>query len=61
MFVLGLQGSPRTKGGNTSILLSTFLTEAKSLGAYTQHLDVARRKISPCQECGNCERRFLSH
>ncbi len=55
MFVLGLQGSPRIKGGNTSILLSTFLTEAKSLGAYTEHLDVARRKISPCQECGTCE------
>lgn len=55
MFVLGLQGSPRTKG-NTSILLSTFLAEAERLGARTQHLDVARKNISPCQECGTCEK-----
>lgn len=55
MFVLGLQGSPRIKG-NTSILVSTFLTEAQRLGAYTQRLDVARMKISPCQECGTCDR-----
>jgi len=55
MFVLGLQGSPRTKG-NTSILLSTFLTEAERLGAHTRHLDVARKNISPCQECGTCEK-----
>ncbi len=56
MFVLGLQGSPRIKG-NTSILLSTFLTEAESLGAYTRRLDVARERISPCQECGTCEKK----
>lgn len=55
MFVLGLQGSPRTEG-NTSILLSTFLTEAEKLGAHTKHLDVARKNISPCQECGTCEK-----
>jgi multimeric flavodoxin WrbA len=56
MFVLGLQGSPRIKG-NTSILLSTFLNEAKSLGAYTKRLDVARMSITPCQECGTCEKK----
>ncbi|PXF54887.1 MAG: flavin reductase [Deltaproteobacteria bacterium] len=55
MFVLGLQGSPRIKG-NTGILLSTFLAEAESLGAYTKHLDVARMSITPCQECGTCEK-----
>lgn len=55
MFVLGLQGSPRTKG-NTSILLSNFLAEAERLGARTQHMDVARKNISPCQECGTCEK-----
>jgi protein-tyrosine-phosphatase/putative NADPH-quinone reductase len=55
VFVLGLQGSPRTKG-NTTILLSTFLTEAERLGARTQHLDVARKNISPCQECGTCDK-----
>jgi len=55
MFVLGLQGSPRIKG-NTSILLSAFLDEAVSLGAYTKRLDVARMSITPCQECGTCEK-----
>jgi arsenate reductase len=55
MFVLGLQGSPR-RNGNTSILLSTFLTECEGLGAHTHYLDVPRKKISPCVECGSCER-----
>ena len=55
MFVLGLQGSPRTTG-NTSILLSSFLTEAERLGAHTLHLNVVRKTISPCQECGTCEK-----
>ena len=54
MFVLGLQGSPRVKG-NTSILLSTFLTEAERLGARTEYLDVAKKNISPCLECEVCE------
>jgi arsenate reductase len=56
MFVLGLQGSPRVKG-NTSLLLSTFLAEAKRLGARTQNIHVARKDISPCQECNNCEKK----
>ena len=54
MFILGLQGSPRIKG-NTSILLSSFLTEAERLGARVKHIDVAKMDISPCQECGICE------
>ena len=56
MLVVGLQGSPRVKG-NTSILLSTFLTEAERLGARTEYLDVAKRNISPCLECGVCEQK----
>ncbi|NVM57027.1 MAG: NAD(P)H-dependent oxidoreductase, partial [Desulfobacterales bacterium] len=55
MLVLGLQGSPRREG-NTRILLSTFLAEAERLGARTHHLDVASKNISPCQECGTCEK-----
>jgi arsenite transporter/arsenate reductase (thioredoxin) len=54
MFVLGLQGSPRVKG-NTSLLLSSFLMEAERLGAQAQHLNVAKKNITPCQECGVCE------
>ena len=55
MFVLGLQGSPRVKG-NTNILLSAFLEEVQRLGARTKYLDVAKKNISPCQECGTCEK-----
>ncbi len=56
MFILGLQGSPRTKG-NTSVLLSAFLEEAERLGARTEYLDVAKKNISPCKECGTCEKK----
>ncbi len=56
MLVLGLQGSPR-KNGNTHILLSTFLKEAEALGARTQQLRAAGQQISPCRECGTCERK----
>ncbi|RJP56273.1 MAG: flavin reductase [Deltaproteobacteria bacterium] len=55
MFILGLQGSPR-KNGNTSILLASFLTEAERLGARTYNLEVTSKRITPCQECGTCER-----
>jgi arsenate reductase len=55
MFVLGLQGSPRTKG-NTNALLGAFLSEAERLGARTLRLDIAKMDISPCRECGTCER-----
>ena len=56
MFVLGLQGSPRTKG-NTSVILSAYLSEAERLGAQTEHLDVAKKNISPCKECGTCDKK----
>ena len=55
MFVLGLQGSPHIKG-NTSLLLSAFLAEAERLGARTHQVHVARQNISPCLECGTCEK-----
>lgn len=56
MFVLGLQGSPRLKG-NTGLLLSEFLAETERLGARTLRVDVAASNISPCQECGTCEKK----
>lgn len=55
MFVLGLQGSPRLKG-NTNFLVSAFLDRAEELGARTLRVDVARKTIFPCLECGTCER-----
>jgi multimeric flavodoxin WrbA len=56
MFILGLQGSPR-KNGNTSTLLSSFLSQAEILGVQTHTLDVAAMNITPCQECGTCEKK----
>ena len=56
MLVLGLQGSPR-KNSNTDVLLSSFLDEAKRLGAGIAKIDIARKNIEPCRECGNCERK----
>jgi len=56
MFVLGLQGSPRIKG-NSAVLLSGFLDEAARLGARTELVNVAKKKITPCQECGTCEKK----
>lgn len=55
MFVLGLQGSPRTEG-NTSRLLAAFLAEAERCGAHVETLDVAGKKIHGCIGCGHCER-----
>ena len=56
MLVLGFQGSPRT-GGNTDILLSTFLEEAQNLGADTIKIEPAKMNISPCVECRTCEKK----
>jgi arsenate reductase (thioredoxin) len=56
MFVLGLQGSPRIKG-NSALLLSAFLDEAEKLGARTTLVHAAQQKITPCQECGTCEKK----
>jgi len=56
MLVLGLQGSPRIKG-NSALLLSAFLEEARRLGARTEVVNVAKKAITPCQECGTCEKK----
>lgn len=56
MFVLGLQGSPRSKG-NTSTLLSAFLDQVEALGGHVQNLDVTKMKVLPCRGCGNCEKK----
>jgi multimeric flavodoxin WrbA/protein-tyrosine-phosphatase len=55
MFVIGLQGSPR-KDGNTGLLLDSFLNEAKSVGARICKIEVANEDITPCKECGTCEK-----
>ena len=54
MFILCIQGSPR-KDGNTSILISEFMDEAKNLGAEAEIIEIANKKIFPCIECNTCE------
>ena len=56
MLVLGLMGSPRKKG-NTNYLLSSFLDEAKRLGARTHTVMVCQKKIEPCRELIVCEKK----
>jgi arsenite transporter/arsenate reductase (thioredoxin) len=56
MLILGLQGSPR-KNGNTSFLLSTFMTAAEKFGARTHVIDVTRKEIIPCKEYTVCEKK----
>lgn len=55
MLVVGLQGSPRIEG-NTNFLLETYLSEVQKLGGRTIRIDIARKKIAPCIECGHCDR-----
>jgi multimeric flavodoxin WrbA/protein-tyrosine-phosphatase len=56
MLILGLQGSPRKKG-NTSFLLSTFMTAAEKFGARTHVIDVTRKEVIPCKEYTVCEKK----
>jgi multimeric flavodoxin WrbA/protein-tyrosine-phosphatase len=56
MLILGLQGSPRKKG-NTSHLLSAFLSAAEKRGAETRCIHVAEKNILPCKEYVVCEKK----
>ena len=50
MYILGINGSPRT-GGNTDILLDKALEGAKKKGARTEKVILNNLKMCPCQEC----------
>ena len=56
MFVLCIQGSPR-KEGNTAVLISEFVDEAKGLGAEVRSIEISEMNISPCIECKMCEKK----
>lgn len=51
--VLGLGGSPRTKG-NTDLLLDQALAGASRAGAQVEKIVLNRVRARPCQECGSC-------
>ncbi len=52
--MLGISGSPR-KGGNTDALLDAALKGAENSSASVEKLYLCDLKISPCQECHQCE------
>ena len=54
MKILAFNGSPRTTEGVTDQLLQLFLDGAKSAGAETETVYVAKQKINYCVGCFNC-------
>ena len=51
--ILGIAGSPR-QGGNTELLLDQALSGARSAGASTEKIILARLNIQGCTGCGRC-------
>jgi multimeric flavodoxin WrbA len=51
--VLGIVGSPR-KGGNTEIVVKAALEAAAGVGAETDIVLLAEKKVAPCDGCGAC-------
>ncbi len=52
--ILALMGSPR-RGGNTEMMLDSFIKGAKEAGAQVEVLRVADMEIKPCTNCDGCE------
>lgn len=53
MKVIGVVGSPRV-GGNTETLTKIALEEIEKEGLDTELVSLARKRIKPCDGCGNC-------
>jgi multimeric flavodoxin WrbA len=51
--ILGIAGSPR-RGGNTDILLDSYLGGAGAAGYKVDKVIVSELNISPCRECNSC-------
>lgn len=56
MQVLGINGSPRSKG-NSHYMMSLFMEEMQAKGYDTQVMDAVKLKINPCIGCGSCEKK----
>ncbi len=54
MNILAFMGSPRF-GGNTDILLDSFLEGASGAGAQVEKVNLYGIKLTPCIECGACD------
>jgi len=53
MKIVGISGSPRAKG-NTDTLVQEALKTASEMGANTEFVSLAGKKIKPCTGCGTC-------
>jgi multimeric flavodoxin WrbA len=53
--VVGIYGSPR-KGGNSDLLLDSFIQGAQDQGAEVRRVYVRDLDISGCRECNGCEK-----
>ena len=58
MNVLGINGSPRSKG-NTHYLMSQFMDGVQAKGYDTKLVDAMKLNIKPCIGCGNCEKKGM--
>ena len=54
-FLFAINGSPRPQG-NTETLLDSFLSGAERAGADIEKINAANLKISPCLNCGGCDK-----
>ncbi len=54
--VLVISSSPRI-GGNTDLLADEVIRGASDAGADTEKIVLADMNISPCRECGHCEKK----
>ena len=53
--VLGIEGSPR-RGGNSDLLLDSFLEGARSSGNEVEKIFISDLKIAPCDEDNSCHK-----
>ncbi len=58
--VLAIAGSPR-KGGNSDILLDSFLEGARSGGHDIEKVYIADKEITPCDEKNTCYKAGICH
>ncbi len=54
MKITAFNGSPKAGRGNTHVMVDAFLAGARSAGAETENVFLAKKKIGPCTACNAC-------